>query len=120
MMENGVKQSKKDVLITYAAGAVVPLFLLLIIGLIYVYGSFASDASHIVNGQNEPYGFWSGYWHGLIVPWSAIWSSFREHVVVFSSNNSGWPYYLGFYIGTVKYQFFFLVIACSLFRCFKE
>jgi len=55
-------------------------------------------------GPQGPYlpenlaGFWAGFWHGLIALVTFIVSLFTE-VKIYSANNTGWPYDLGFLLG---------------------
>jgi hypothetical protein len=47
----------------------------------------------------EPYGFWSGLWHGWIAPWSFIGSLFSDDIAVYAVNNTGGWYDFGFVLG---------------------
>ena len=47
----------------------------------------------------EPYGFWSGIWHGSIAPFSFRVSLFSDNVAVYAVNNTGGWYDCGFLIG---------------------
>lgn len=47
----------------------------------------------------DPYGFWSGLWHGLIAPFSFLGSLFESSIAVYAPcNNGGW-YSFGFCLG---------------------
>lgn len=46
-----------------------------------------------------PAGFWMGLWHGFISLITFIISLFNDHVTIYESNNTGWPYNLGFILG---------------------
>lgn len=48
---------------------------------------------------HEPYGFWSGLWHGLIAPVSFFGSLLSENIAMYAVNNSGGWYDFGFVIG---------------------
>ena len=48
---------------------------------------------------HEPYGFWSGFWHGLIAPVSFFGSLLSEHISMYAVNNNGGWYDFGFVIG---------------------
>jgi hypothetical protein len=48
---------------------------------------------------NEPYGFWSGLWHGMITPFSFIGSLFSDNIAVYAINNTGGWYDFGFLLG---------------------
>lgn len=48
---------------------------------------------------SNPDGFWSGLWHGLILPFNFLYSLFVDDGRIYSlCNNGGW-YDLGFVIG---------------------
>lgn len=47
----------------------------------------------------DPYGFWGGLWHGYIIVFSFIGSLFDPTIAVYSFNNNGAFYNLGFVIG---------------------
>lgn len=47
----------------------------------------------------DPYGFWGGLWHGFIAPLSFIHSLFDPTVAIYSINNNGAFYNLGFTLG---------------------
>lgn len=59
---------------------------------------------------NDPYGFWSGIWHGAIVGYSIavnilswvlqlIGVDFLKDIQIIGRPNTGLSYYLGFFIG---------------------
>ena len=48
---------------------------------------------------NEPYGFLSGLWHGIIAPLSFIGSIFIDDIAMYAVNNNGGWYDFGFVIG---------------------
>ena len=47
----------------------------------------------------EPYGFLSGLWHGIIMPFSFIGSLFSDDIAMYAVNNSGGWYDFGYCIG---------------------
>jgi len=47
----------------------------------------------------DPAGFWMGMWHGAITVVSFIISLFNDSVTIYESNNTGWPYNLGYVLG---------------------
>ena len=47
----------------------------------------------------EPYGFWSGLWHGIIAPVTFFISLFVEDVAIYAVNNNGGWYDFGFVLG---------------------
>jgi hypothetical protein len=48
----------------------------------------------------EPYGFWSGLWHGLIAFFSFFGSLFSDEIAVYAVNNNGGWYDFGFVLGS--------------------
>ena len=48
---------------------------------------------------SNPYGFWFGLWHGIIIPFSWVGSLFSENIAIYAYNNSGGWYDFGFVIG---------------------
>lgn len=49
---------------------------------------------------DEPYGFWSGLWHGIVAPFSFFGSLFSNNIAMYAINNTGGWYDFGFVIGT--------------------
>lgn len=49
--------------------------------------------------STEPYGFWSGLWHGIIAPITFFVSLFVEEVAIYAVNNNGGWYDFGFVLG---------------------
>jgi hypothetical protein len=45
------------------------------------------------------YGFWSGLWHGMIIPFSWIGSLFSDNIAIYGVNNNGGWYDFGFVLG---------------------
>ena len=60
-----------------------------------------ADVSPNVNAciTSDPYGFWSGLWHGIIVPFSWIGSLFSDSIAIYAYDNSGGWYDFGFMLG---------------------
>lgn len=48
----------------------------------------------------EPHGFFMGFWHGLIVPFTFIISLFDVDVAIYAANNIGGWYDFGFLLGS--------------------
>ena len=48
---------------------------------------------------SDPYGFWGGLWHGLIIPFSWIGSLFSDDIAIYALNNNGGWYDFGFVLG---------------------
>ena len=45
------------------------------------------------------YGFWGGLWHGIISPFSFIYSLFNDDIALYAVNNTGGWYDCGFVLG---------------------
>lgn len=48
---------------------------------------------------SSPYGFWSGLWHGIILPLSWIGSLFSDSIAIYAYDNNGGWYDFGFVLG---------------------
>lgn len=51
--------------------------------------------------QDNPAGFWYGFWHGIIAFISLIVHIFNETVTVYETNNAGGWYDFGFLLGVI-------------------
>lgn len=51
------------------------------------------------------YGFFGGFWHGLIAPFDLVAMLWRNDVTVFAQNNNGFWYGFGFLIGSGGWGF---------------
>ncbi len=49
--------------------------------------------------KDEPYGFLSGLWHGVIAPVSFIGSLLSDSIAMYAVNNNGGWYDFGFVLG---------------------
>lgn len=47
----------------------------------------------------QPAGFWAGFWHGLIIPFTFLISIFNPNVRIYETNNRGLLYDFGFILG---------------------
>ena len=47
----------------------------------------------------DPYGFWSGLWHGSIAGFAFIGSLFSDDIAIYAVNNTGGWYDFGFILG---------------------
>lgn len=62
--------------------------------------SGCADAVDITTcADDDPYGFFSGLWHGLIFFFSLIGSIFSDGITVYAVNNTGFWYDFGYFIG---------------------
>lgn len=76
-------------------------YLLIIIFCSFLFLSCADkqvDIQSCLNGH--VYGFWGGLWHGIISPFSFIYSLFNDETAVWAINNNGNWYTFGFLLGT--------------------
>ena len=48
---------------------------------------------------SDPYGFWGGLWHGMIMFFSWIGSMFSNDIAVYAYDNNGGWYDFGFILG---------------------
>tara|TARA_R110000796_G_scaffold30854_1_gene82206 strand:- start:196 stop:489 length:294 start_codon:yes stop_codon:yes gene_type:complete len=48
---------------------------------------------------SNPYGFWGGLWHGIIIPLSWVGSLFSDDIAIYAYNNNGGWYDFGFILG---------------------
>lgn len=55
--------------------------------------------------KGHTYGFFGGFWHGLIAPFDLIGMLFRDNITVFAQNNNGFWYSFGFILGSGGWGF---------------
>lgn len=73
---------------------------LLIFLVILVLFSSCAEVTNIEDCvTDEPYGFFSGLWHGVIAPISFILSVFIDDIAMYGVNNTGGWYDFGFVLG---------------------
>ena len=66
----------------------------------FLFTGCADVSPHVADCiTSSPYGFWSGLWHGMIVPFSWIGSLFSDDIAIYAYNNSGGWYDFGFVLG---------------------
>ena len=87
---NFLKISKKQLWLVY-----------FVVGIIIVMSGCAQRTPIEIGGDFGPYGFWSGFWHGFIFTLSFICSLFNNDIVIYSPNNVGHLYDLGFVLGII-------------------
>jgi hypothetical protein len=59
-----------------------------------------ADVAHVDEClTDDPYGFWSGLWHGWIVLISWVGSLFSDDIAIYAVNNNGGWYDFGFILG---------------------
>lgn len=69
------------------------------VSLVFVTALLLSGCAHHYAGVPEPYGFFSGLWHGLIFVFSLIGYLFLDGVYIIGEPNTGFFYYVGFVLG---------------------
>lgn len=77
--------------------------LLIFIAFIFLFTSCAPVTSVEACVDSEPFGFWSGLWHGFISPISFIVGLFKEDVAIYAINNTGSWYDFGFLLGAASF-----------------
>lgn len=70
----------------------------LVLGVIFLAGC-AEAVQVSPELLNQQRGFCSGFLHGVIVPFSFLFSLFDESVAIYAANNTGATYDLGFILG---------------------
>jgi len=81
------------------------MFIILGVILIITIASSCADQADVV--VSDPYGFFSGLWHGIITLFSFIGSLFSDDIAVYACNNTGGWYDFGFLIGVGGLSFGF-------------
>lgn len=74
---------------------------ILISSLVLLVISMLSGCAQAVYVEPGPkvYGFFSGFWHGLIVFFSFLASLFNDNIAIYAVNNTGGWYDFGFLLG---------------------
>lgn len=71
--------------------------------LIIIVAALFTSCADVLNVDNcttpDPYGFWSGIWHGWIILTSFIGSLFSNDIAIYAVNNNGFWYDFGFIFG---------------------
>ena len=78
------------------------VFVLILVTLVLVLSACAAGPNQLRNTPDEDgevAGFWRGLWHGLIAPFTFIFSLFSKSVYVFEVHNNGGWYTFGFLLG---------------------
>lgn len=69
------------------------------LALLLVLSACAADANAAATTSHSADGFFSGLWHGLILPISFVVSLFSKTVGIYQIHNDGHLYDLGFVLG---------------------
>ena len=72
---------------------------LIFIGILFLMSSCADVETIDTCVKGDEYGFWSGLWHGLVLPISFIGSLLDNDIAIYAVNNNGGWYDLGFFLG---------------------
>lgn len=76
------------------------IFKILSLVVIVLFICSCADVTNVEECRDfEPYGFWSGLWHGIIAPFSFIGSLFSDSIAMYALNNTGGWYDFGFVLG---------------------
>jgi hypothetical protein len=69
--------------------------------LFFVFTLCLSSCAQQYTAQSfgDPYGFFSGIWHGMIFPFSLIGSFIFDDIFIIGKPNTGFTYFLGFVLG---------------------
>ena len=71
-----------------------------LIALLCVYLTGCADSMSFSQAAGaDPVGFWSGLWHGAILPLAWIGSLFSDSIAIYAINNNGGWYDFGFFLG---------------------
>ena len=73
---------------------------LVLIGLVLLLSGCADVSPHVSTCiTSDPYGFWGGLWHGMVLPFSWIGSLFSDDIAIYAYDNNGGWYDFGFILG---------------------
>lgn len=76
-----------------------PTFIFCTLFLLLLLSACAQTTDIDACRATQPYGFFSGLWHGIIAPISFIVSLLNDNVAMYAVNNTGGWYDFGFVIG---------------------
>ena len=66
----------------------------------FLFMSCADVSPHVATCiTSDPYGFWSGLWHGMIAPLSWIGGLISDDIAIYAYDNNGGWYDFGFVLG---------------------
>jgi hypothetical protein len=65
--------------------------------------ALSACADAIPATTDAPSGFFTGLWHGFIILPAFIISLFSDKYGIYEAVNNGWPYNLGFLLGTIMF-----------------
>ena len=73
------------------------LILAALLAILFLSGCAYQNAD--IYASESPYNFLGGLWHGFIILFNFIGSWFNSNIVIYSSNNVGFWYDLGYVFG---------------------
>ena len=59
----------------------------------------ANEFENLEDEKGNIAGFWRGFWHGLIAPFTFLISLFKDNIGVYETHNNGKWYNFGFILG---------------------
>ena len=75
-------------------------YVLLTLLIFLLFTSCADVSPHVAECvTSDPYGFWGGLWHGVVLPFSWIGSLLSDDIAIYAYDNNGGWYDFGFTIG---------------------
>lgn len=72
---------------------------LLLIGFVLLLTGCADSVTFTEAAKVSPVGFWYGWWHGMILPFSWLFSLFSDSTAIYAIYNNGGWYDFGFVLG---------------------
>ena len=69
---------------------------LMVVAMVLLVSGCADAVPYTITNASEPYGFWGGVWHGMILVPDFIGSLIWDDVAVYAVNNNGGWYDFGF------------------------
>lgn len=76
-----------------------PLMLVVSLMLMLSACTAGPNPVHVAAEAGNPAGFWHGWWHGVIAPFTFFISLFSDSVNIYEVNNNGNWYDFGFVLG---------------------
>ena len=73
-----------------------PTLILALISMLLLASCAENQPTQCLNTTAHVYGFFGGFWHGLIIPFNFIGTLFWDDVAIYAPSNNGVWYALGF------------------------
>jgi hypothetical protein len=72
--------------------------------LVFISALLTGCAHHYAISEiGDPYGFFSGLWHGYIIVFSFLGWLFVDDIFIVGQPNTGLFYYIGFFFGVMSF-----------------